>query len=200
MSTFQNLLWVYGMACLSVRFPSLKFCPSPPLILSNGGTTDLNWPIPKGAQATLLKKRLFIIIIIYLFIGMSYFCSRLITVICNKNDGEWIGELINCLSLLIKEDQNLTHSANWIASKTATRYFRTHAAQQAPDAVGVYTKSVDQTCILNGKVFIKWNTCICNLWMNYVLVKSGKDIFFNQKANDAWGNFLSNEKPGETRG
>ncbi len=30
---FQNLLWVYvmGMAWMSVRFPGLKFCPSPPL-------------------------------------------------------------------------------------------------------------------------------------------------------------------------
>ncbi len=25
---FQNLLWVYGMAWMSVRFPCLKFCPS----------------------------------------------------------------------------------------------------------------------------------------------------------------------------
>ncbi len=29
---FQNLLWVYGMAWMSVRFPSLKFCSSPPLL------------------------------------------------------------------------------------------------------------------------------------------------------------------------
>ncbi len=28
---FQNLLWVYGMAWMRVRFPGLKFCPSPPL-------------------------------------------------------------------------------------------------------------------------------------------------------------------------
>ncbi len=28
---FQNMLWVYGMAWMSVRFPGLKFCPSPPL-------------------------------------------------------------------------------------------------------------------------------------------------------------------------
>ncbi len=31
---FQNLLWVYGMAWMSVRFPGLKFCPSPPLLYS----------------------------------------------------------------------------------------------------------------------------------------------------------------------
>ncbi len=31
LSMFQNLLWVYGMAWMSVRFPGLKFCPSPPL-------------------------------------------------------------------------------------------------------------------------------------------------------------------------
>ncbi len=29
---FQNLLWVYEMAWMSVRFPGLKFCPSPPLV------------------------------------------------------------------------------------------------------------------------------------------------------------------------
>ncbi len=28
---FQNWLWVYGMAWMSVRFPGLKFCSSPPL-------------------------------------------------------------------------------------------------------------------------------------------------------------------------
>ncbi len=28
---FQNVLWVYGMAWMRVRFPGLKFCPSPPL-------------------------------------------------------------------------------------------------------------------------------------------------------------------------
>ncbi len=28
---FQNLLWVYVMAWMRVRFPGLKFCPSPPL-------------------------------------------------------------------------------------------------------------------------------------------------------------------------
>ncbi len=28
---FQNVLWVYGMAWMSVRLPSLKFCPSPTL-------------------------------------------------------------------------------------------------------------------------------------------------------------------------
>ncbi len=32
LSMFQNLLWVYGMAWMSVRFPGLKFCPSPPLL------------------------------------------------------------------------------------------------------------------------------------------------------------------------
>ncbi len=31
---FQNLLLVYGMARMSVRFPGLKFCPSPPLYIS----------------------------------------------------------------------------------------------------------------------------------------------------------------------
>ncbi len=31
LSMFQNLLWVYGMAWMSVRFPGLKFYPSPPL-------------------------------------------------------------------------------------------------------------------------------------------------------------------------
>ncbi len=31
---FQNLLWVYGMAWMSVRFPGLKFCPSPPLTVT----------------------------------------------------------------------------------------------------------------------------------------------------------------------
>ncbi len=31
LSMFQNLSWVYGMAWVSVRFPGLKFCPSPPL-------------------------------------------------------------------------------------------------------------------------------------------------------------------------
>ncbi len=31
LSVFQSLLWVYGMAWMSVRFPNLKFCPSPPL-------------------------------------------------------------------------------------------------------------------------------------------------------------------------
>ncbi len=31
LSMFQNLLWVYGMSWMSVRFPGLKFCPSPPL-------------------------------------------------------------------------------------------------------------------------------------------------------------------------
>ncbi len=31
---FQNLLWVYGMAWMSVRFPGLKFCPSPPLMIA----------------------------------------------------------------------------------------------------------------------------------------------------------------------
>ncbi len=34
LSMFQNLLWVYGMAWMSVRFPCLKFCPSPPLYTS----------------------------------------------------------------------------------------------------------------------------------------------------------------------
>ncbi len=29
---FQNLLWVYGMAWMRVRFPGLKFCSSPPLV------------------------------------------------------------------------------------------------------------------------------------------------------------------------
>ncbi len=29
---FQNLLWVYVMAWMRVRFPGLKFCPSPPLV------------------------------------------------------------------------------------------------------------------------------------------------------------------------
>ncbi len=28
---FQNLLWMYGMAWMSVRFPGLKLCPSTPL-------------------------------------------------------------------------------------------------------------------------------------------------------------------------
>ncbi len=33
LSVFQNLLWVYGMAWMNVRFPSLKFCPSPPMAI-----------------------------------------------------------------------------------------------------------------------------------------------------------------------
>ncbi len=28
---FQNLLWMYGIAWMRVRFPGLKFCSSPPL-------------------------------------------------------------------------------------------------------------------------------------------------------------------------
>ncbi len=32
---FQNLLWVYGMAWMRVRFPGLKFCYSPPLHLGD---------------------------------------------------------------------------------------------------------------------------------------------------------------------
>ncbi len=35
LSMFQNLLWVYGMAWMSVRFPGMKFCPIPPLIRMN---------------------------------------------------------------------------------------------------------------------------------------------------------------------
>lgn len=31
---FQNLLWVYGMAWMRVRFPGLKFCSSPPLLIT----------------------------------------------------------------------------------------------------------------------------------------------------------------------
>ncbi len=31
LSMFQNLLWMYGMAWMSVRFPGLKLCPSTPL-------------------------------------------------------------------------------------------------------------------------------------------------------------------------
>ncbi len=30
---FQNLLWMYGMAWMRVRFPGLKFCSSPPLVV-----------------------------------------------------------------------------------------------------------------------------------------------------------------------
>ncbi len=32
---FQNLLWVYGMAWMTMRFHGLKFCPSPPLTVSD---------------------------------------------------------------------------------------------------------------------------------------------------------------------
>ncbi len=44
---FQNLLWVYGMAWMRVRFPGLKFCSSPPLttaLLKKLRVKVMDWP------------------------------------------------------------------------------------------------------------------------------------------------------------
>ncbi len=43
LSVFQNLLWVYEITWISVRFPVLNFCPSPPLVVADDemkGTVD----------------------------------------------------------------------------------------------------------------------------------------------------------------
>ncbi len=54
LSMFQNLLWVYGMAWMSVRFPGLKFCPSLPLILGVE-MTNLRIQILSKQMATSMK-------------------------------------------------------------------------------------------------------------------------------------------------
>ncbi len=54
LTMFQNLLWVYGMAWMSVRFPGLKFCPSPSLVWVNTSGPNLRpWCLFPGGWIDL---------------------------------------------------------------------------------------------------------------------------------------------------
>ncbi len=81
---FQNLLWVYGMAWMSVSFPGLKFCPSPPLT-----------PLIIG----MINESLIFIVSTYelLLLMMREFCefqSKQNSTMTNLNASDWLNRIV----------------------------------------------------------------------------------------------------------